>query len=124
VRQWIGEARVDADTLVWREDWPAWRRAEEVFAELTQSRAAAFPAFVDIPDLSTITGKGLPVEVSTTGRELPSGFGKLASGRRGNRSRHAPSASQSAKRLVVLLSLIVTVLAAALVFVVVYFGQH
>lgn len=34
VRGWIVEGRIAADSLVWRQDWPDWRRADEVFEPL------------------------------------------------------------------------------------------
>lgn len=31
IRRWFTEGRIPADALVWREDWPQWRRADSVF---------------------------------------------------------------------------------------------
>lgn len=41
--QWLLEGRVDVDALVWREDWPQWLPASQVFAEFywqTQGQTA------------------------------------------------------------------------------------
>lgn len=35
LRQWIGEGRVATNALLWRDGWPQWREALEVFPELT-----------------------------------------------------------------------------------------
>jgi hypothetical protein len=35
MRSWIGEGRVAADSLVWREGWPQWRVASTVFSQFT-----------------------------------------------------------------------------------------
>jgi hypothetical protein len=35
LRQWIGEGRVAATSLLWREGWPQWREAKEVLPELS-----------------------------------------------------------------------------------------
>lgn len=34
MRQWMGEGRVTADSLVWREGWPDWKRADLVLPQL------------------------------------------------------------------------------------------
>jgi hypothetical protein len=123
LRQWIRENRVDADSLVWREDWPEWRRAGDVFAELAPPHPAAHPAFVDIPDLSQISGKGPAGGVTTLDRAYTSGQPDHSAKRRSYLARSSRSGKDASKRMVVLLSLMVMVLAIALVLIVVYFGQ-
>jgi hypothetical protein len=39
-RKWIGEGRVAADSLLWREGWADWRSAGEVFPSLTTGGSA------------------------------------------------------------------------------------
>lgn len=34
MRQWMGEGRVTNDSLVWREGWPDWKRADLIFPQL------------------------------------------------------------------------------------------
>ena len=34
IKQWLAEGRIAADTLVWREGWPEWKRGDEVFESL------------------------------------------------------------------------------------------
>lgn len=122
LRQWIRESRVDAESLVWREDWPQWRRAGDIFDELAPARAATHPAFEDIPEPALFTGNGpTAAAVSPTDPGRTDGHLRRSPRRRGQPSR---SPGNRAQRLVVLLSLIVAVLAAALVLVVVYFGQN
>lgn len=41
MRKWIGEGRISADSMVWREGWEDWRRGGEVFPYL---RSAGTPA--------------------------------------------------------------------------------
>jgi hypothetical protein len=41
LRKWIGEGRVSGDSLVWREGWPDWRSAGDLFPELCPSQKAA-----------------------------------------------------------------------------------
>jgi hypothetical protein len=40
-RGWIKEGRVTGDSLVWRQDWPEWKRAGSVFPELDAGGGAA-----------------------------------------------------------------------------------
>jgi hypothetical protein len=44
MRKWLGEGRVSADSLVWREGWPDWRKAAKVFPSLAPVTAPAAPA--------------------------------------------------------------------------------
>jgi hypothetical protein len=37
MRRWLGEGRVSADALVWREGWPDWKTAGPVFPSLEVS---------------------------------------------------------------------------------------
>jgi hypothetical protein len=125
LRQWIHENRVDADALVWREDWPEWRRAGDVFAELAKpQQPAALPSFADIPDLSQISGKGPGSGVTSVDPAHPAARRTPAPNRRGRLARSSRPGKDASKRLVVLLSLMVMVLAVALVLIVVYFGQN
>jgi hypothetical protein len=34
LRSWMAEGRISADSLVWREGWPDWREAGELFPHL------------------------------------------------------------------------------------------
>lgn len=46
-RAWLGEGRITADALVWRQDWADWKRAGEVFPQLgngTVSGPSPMPA--------------------------------------------------------------------------------
>ncbi len=44
MRRWITEGRVAADSLVWREGWPDWKPAPEVFPSLSHKDGAASSA--------------------------------------------------------------------------------
>ncbi len=43
MRTWIGEGRVPKDALVWREGWPEWQTASDLFPGLAHSTAQAVP---------------------------------------------------------------------------------
>jgi hypothetical protein len=43
MRKWMTEGRVSADSLVWREGWPDWRKAAKVFPSLAPAPVAAGP---------------------------------------------------------------------------------
>jgi hypothetical protein len=47
MRKWIGEGRISADSMVWREGWDDWRSGGDVFPYLRT--AAAAPAHVPAP---------------------------------------------------------------------------
>jgi hypothetical protein len=52
LRQWIAERRVTPDTLVWREGWTDWQRADAVLAEFAPAQPAlvtAGPVAVGVP---------------------------------------------------------------------------
>lgn len=57
---WINERRVGPQTLVWREDWPAWQEAGRVFPELARVFA------------------GVDVSANVEGERGPSAFASLA----------------------------------------------
>lgn len=44
MRRWLGEGRVPADSLVWREGWDDWKPAGETFPSLLGGPAVAFGA--------------------------------------------------------------------------------
>lgn len=46
-RLWMQEGRIPADALVWRQDWPEWKRAGSVFPQL--ATASATPVSVAAP---------------------------------------------------------------------------
>lgn len=43
LRKWMAEGRVSADSLVWREGWPDWRKAAKVFPSLGAATAPVSP---------------------------------------------------------------------------------
>jgi hypothetical protein len=57
LRKWMAEGRVSADSLVWREGWPDWRKAGKVFPSLTPVAApSAPPAAGPVAPLTGTTG--------------------------------------------------------------------
>lgn len=48
-RAWMQEGRITADALVWRQDWPDWKRAGEVFPQLESPPAAGGAPVVAAP---------------------------------------------------------------------------
>lgn len=41
MRQWIGEGRVAVNSLVWRQDWPEWKKAGVIWSQLVLAEADA-----------------------------------------------------------------------------------
>lgn len=62
-RTWIAEGRVTADSLVWRQDWPDWKRADAVFSQLQNPAAMAAPAGVGPPG-------ALPLPIAAVGAPM------------------------------------------------------
>jgi hypothetical protein len=57
MRKWMVEGRVSADSLVWREGWPDWRKAGKVFPSLAPAAApSAPPAAAPVAPLAGATG--------------------------------------------------------------------
>ena len=65
MRTWITEGRVTADSLVWREGWPEWRSAGELFPGLISPVAApdTESATADMPDIVTTPVQGSSLEL-------------------------------------------------------------
>jgi hypothetical protein len=55
MRRWITEGRVAADSLVWREGWPDWKPAPDVFPSLAHKDGAASSAVGNPLGLSDAT---------------------------------------------------------------------
>lgn len=57
MRTWIGEGRVPKDALVWREGWPEWQTASDLFPGLAHSTVQAVPTSAasggDFPQIVT-----------------------------------------------------------------------
>jgi len=66
-RQWLSEGRVSAESLVWRDGWPDWRRADTVFSQLGASGGQ--PAS-SIP-MGTPAPANAPMEQSEMGTTSP-----------------------------------------------------
>jgi hypothetical protein len=72
MRRWLGEGRVSADALVWREGWPDWKTAGPVFPSLEATRrrgpesASVLPA--DAPPNGQIV---LPADRPAATRRVP-----------------------------------------------------
>ncbi len=72
MRRWLGEGRVSADALVWREGWPDWKTAGPVFPSLevsqrrTPESASVLPA--DAPPNDPIV---LPADRPAAARRAP-----------------------------------------------------
>ncbi len=63
MRKWLAEGRVGGDSLVWREGWPDWRKADKTFPSLGGGPAVA-PAAAASPLL------GAPAPASSTTRRV------------------------------------------------------
>ena len=74
MRQWLGENRVTAGSLVWREGWPQWKNAEEVFPEYleqpvfsevaTESPKIDVSPAIDDSDLPPVSGSAEPTRAA------------------------------------------------------------
>jgi hypothetical protein len=49
MRQWLGEGRVTSDSLVWREGWPDWKRADLTFPQLRPATVGGPAPFGAVP---------------------------------------------------------------------------
>jgi len=65
MRAWIGEGRVDSDSLVWRDGWQDWQEAGEVFPQLggTQ-KPEQEPAFAQIAPSGTNATRAAAARIS------------------------------------------------------------
>jgi hypothetical protein len=65
MRTWLGEGRVPKDALVWREGWPEWKVAQQLFPVLSDAaiREEPIPAG-ELPRIVTESGQ----ERQITGR--------------------------------------------------------
>ncbi|HWB09183.1 MAG TPA: GYF domain-containing protein [Pirellulales bacterium] len=68
-RAWMQEGRIPADALVWRQDWPDWKRAGSVFPQLA---TPAPPAPPTAAAASTATA-AMPTTPGTTPIARPAG---------------------------------------------------
>lgn len=73
LRQWIGEGRVSATALIWREGWSQWREAREILSGLAGESVhnpSRFPATSD----ASIAGRiATPALKSSDSQEIPFG---------------------------------------------------
>jgi hypothetical protein len=72
LRQWIAERRVLSDSLVWREGWTDWQRADTLFPELAAIPPAAMAPPVAIPVDAVPTAGEFPTP------EAPAAFAPVA----------------------------------------------
>lgn len=56
LRQWIAERRLAADSLVWRDGWDQWQRADVVFAEVAAVPPVAIMAAPVVPGAVAMPG--------------------------------------------------------------------
>ena len=50
-RVWMQEGRITADALVWRQDWPDWKRAGTVFPHLETAASAGAPVAAPVASM-------------------------------------------------------------------------
>ncbi|HEX4128961.1 MAG TPA: DUF4339 domain-containing protein [Pirellulales bacterium] len=60
-RMWIAEGRVSGDALVWRQDWPEWRRAGDVLPQLVTTPLAV-PMGVPAAAADSLPAAGVSAE--------------------------------------------------------------
>ncbi len=72
MRRWLGEGRVSADALVWREGWPDWRTAGPVFPSLEVSQRRAPESASVLPADAPPNGRfALPADQPAATRRVP-----------------------------------------------------
>ena len=52
MRGWINEGRVNGQSLIWRDGWPEWKKADGVFTQLAQPVAATTSPMTAAPAMS------------------------------------------------------------------------
>jgi hypothetical protein len=83
MRSWLAQGRITPDTLVWREGWPQWKNANEVFPQLRATGPASAPERFDATVMAAPAAAISPVHVASRAK-LPSrkvqlmAFGGLA----------------------------------------------
>src|SRR5487761_1124215 len=69
-RVWMQEGRITADALVWRQDWPDWKRAGSVFPKLEAAASVAAPV--------AAPAAGTPLPTATAARPMTAGSPPVA----------------------------------------------
>lgn len=113
-RGWITEGRVSSDSLVWRDGWPDWRAAGEVFDGLTVARSAN-AGTDERPSASTAIGVPESIVANPSDAENQILINHDSPTQTALRRRKSSSASGG---MIVLLVLACLVSAAALIYVV------
>jgi len=60
IQRWLDENRVTPDSLVWREDWPDWKRAETVFPKFRAPAPAPAPTHRSAPTIPNLPALNIP----------------------------------------------------------------
>jgi GYF domain 2 len=81
--EWLGENRITRDSMVWREGWPKWQLASEVFADYfpppiagSQATAPKAPPATAAPQVAVTPGS-IPSTASSDKMELDTGASAL-----------------------------------------------
>jgi hypothetical protein len=77
IKNWIAEYRITPSTLVWRDGWPQWKNASEVFPELTDAAARSRP-----PTSNAVSGKASLDELAVATAAAPAMVGDAAIGQK------------------------------------------
>lgn len=75
IKSWIAEYRITPSTLVWRDGWPQWKNASEVFPELSDAAARNRPLAAN-----PISGKVSLDELAVATTDAPALIGDAAIG--------------------------------------------
>lgn len=88
IQSWIAEFRITPSTLVWRDGWPQWKNASEVFPELADVAARNRPLTAN-PASDPATSAGLGVDPAAGGAGLigDATLGQQRSARKRRRTR-------------------------------------
>jgi predicted nucleic acid-binding Zn-ribbon protein len=59
MQAWVAEGRVTPDSLVWRDGWPTWRPAKEVFGAMVETTSNGNPS-IDASPIVNVDTAGIP----------------------------------------------------------------
>ncbi len=106
--QWLNEHRIGSDSLIWREGWPEWRVAAEVFSEFFVAPEKA--SYQEADGTATASASAAEIAAKTVVSSSGSSLDKIRIRRKKKRSRNYAV-------LIVSLSLLMIVLVSVLVVV-------
>ena len=72
MRGWIGEGRVNGQSLIWRDGWAEWKKADGVFAQLTQPAAQVTPSAAPAKSVPSVASAAAAIAAPAPPSAAPS----------------------------------------------------